>query len=170
MIDGMLLGIRKNLGTRSLAVALLACAPLLAISGMAHAAPTPGLRVSPARVANPSTHAISSYTPSKARAKASPRTGGSLPKAHPLISGPGTGPQLIQDPGFEFGVGNPYWPEYSQAGFEIITPTNPHSGRYSVDLCGYTNDTPACLDRVSQSRNFTVPSPMLGAGLAHWFG
>ena len=92
-----------------------------------------------------------------------------MPKAHPLISGPGTGPQLIQDPGFEFGVGNPYWPEYSQAGFEIITPTNPHSGRYSVDLCGYTNDTPACLDSITQSLNFNVPSAIVSAELSYWF-
>jgi hypothetical protein len=89
-----------------------------------------------------------------------------LPRAHPLVSGPGTGPQLLQDPGFEFGVGNPYWPEYSQAGFEIITPTNPHSGRYSVDLCGYTNDTPACLDSVTQSLNFTVPAGIVSAELS----
>ena len=89
--------------------------------------------------------------------------------AKPLISGPGTGPQLLQDPGFEFGVGNPYWPEYSQAGFEIITPTNPHSGRYSVDLCGYTNNTPACLDSVTQSLNFTVPAGIVSAELSYWF-
>ena len=87
----------------------------------------------------------------------------------PMVSGPGTGPQLIQDPGFEFGVGDPYWPEYSQAGFEIITPTNPHSGRYSVDLCGYTNDTPACLDSISQSLNFNIPTGIVSAELSYWF-
>src|SRR6202165_2562480 len=65
MIDVMLTGIRKNLGARSLLVALLACAPLLAIGGTAQAAPTPALRVSPARVANPSPHVIPSYKPSK---------------------------------------------------------------------------------------------------------
>src|SRR5882762_4344969 len=87
MIDGMLLGIRKNLGARSLLVALLACAPLLAISGTAHAAQTPALRVSPARVANPSPHAIPSYRPSKHKTPTlpSPRGGGSLPRAHPLV-------------------------------------------------------------------------------------
>src|SRR5438105_9656349 len=110
MIDGMLLGIRKNLGARSLVVALLGCAPLLAISATAHAAQTPALRVSPARVANPSPHAIPSYRPSKGKTPtlpsprggglsgASPRGGTSLPRAHPLVSGPGTGPQLLQDP------------------------------------------------------------------------
>src|SRR4029077_6492540 len=65
IIDGMLTGIRKNLGARSLLVALLAFAPLLAISGTVHAAQGPALRVSPARVPNPAPHAIPSYKPSK---------------------------------------------------------------------------------------------------------
>src|SRR4029077_5961443 len=178
IIDGMLTGIRKNLGARSLLVALLACAPLLAISGTQHAAQEPPLRVSLARV-NPSPHAIPSYKPSKRHNSTPPQ----LPQrnsppplgqarveaAEPLVSGPGTGPQLIQDPGFEFGLPDPYWPEYSQAGFEIITPTNPHSGRCAVDFCGYTNDTPACLDSVSQLLNFNVPSGIVSAELSYWF-
>jgi hypothetical protein len=87
----------------------------------------------------------------------------------PRVSGPGTGPQLIQDPSFEFGVGNPYWAESSSGGFEMITPTNPHSGRYSVDLCGYPNNTPACLDVISQSLNFNIPSGVIAAELSYWF-
>jgi hypothetical protein len=92
-----------------------------------------------------------------------------LPRTRPLVSGPGTGPQLIQDPSFEFGVGNPYWAESSSGGFEMITPTNPHSGRYSVDLCGYPNNTPACLDVISQSLNFNIPSGVIAAELSYWF-
>src|SRR5260370_28548228 len=101
----MLLGIRKNLGARSLMVALLASAPLLASNGMALAAPRPtALHVSSARVANPSPVASRSYQRSKAPIP-SPIRGAILPRAQPLVSAPGTGPQLIQDPGFEFGVG-----------------------------------------------------------------
>ncbi|TMF54741.1 MAG: hypothetical protein E6I16_15400, partial [Chloroflexi bacterium] len=85
------------------------------------------------------------------------------------MSGPGTGPQLIQDPGFEFGVGSPYWGESSSGGFEIMTPTNPHSGRYSVDLCAYPNDTPACQDIVGQSLNFDVPPGIISAEFTYWF-
>jgi hypothetical protein len=87
----------------------------------------------------------------------------------PLVSGPGTGPQLIQDPSFEYGVRNPYWAESSSGGFEMITPTNPHSGRYSVDLCGYPNNTPACLDVISQPLNFNVPSGVIAAEFSYWF-
>ena len=167
-IDGMLVGIRKSLGARSLVVALVSAAPLLAINGSAGAASKPAaIHVSPARVVNPSTVADRSYQPSKTRTLPSPASGGGLTR--PLVSSPGTGAQLLQDPSFEFGVGNPYWPESSSGGFEVITPTNPHSGRYSVDLCGYPNNTPACLDVISQPLNFNVPSGIISAELSYWF-
>ncbi len=153
-------------------VALLACAPLLAISGTAEAAQRPPvLTVSPARVANPSPHVNRNFTPTKRTpTQPSPASGeGISSRIQPLISGPGTGPQLIQDPSFEFGVGNPYWAESSSGGFEMITPTNPHSGRYSVDLCGYPNNTPACLDVISQALNFNVPTGIVDAEFSYWF-
>src|SRR5712691_4168190 len=162
----MLLGIRKNLVARSLIAALLACAPLLAVNSTARAAQRPALHVSAARVANPSPVPPRSYRPSTPRV-----TARNAPPAtsQPRVSGPGTGPQLIQDPSFEFGVGNPYWAESSSGGFEMITPTNPHSGRYSVDLCGYPNNTPACLDVISQSLNFNIPPGIISAELSYWF-
>src|SRR5260370_37164690 len=98
----MLLGIRKNLGARSLMVALLATAALMAINGTAQAAQKPALHVSSDRVSNPSPHVVTSYRPSKAPPP-SPMRGAILPRAQPLVSAPGTGPQLIQDPSFEFG-------------------------------------------------------------------
>jgi len=179
----MLLGIRRDLGTRTLVAAFLAVAPLLTLSGTAVAAPNAALRISPStRIANPSPSGIRRYQPSTPRARAlskfPPRRGGALSISPPRgggggggarLSSPGTGAQLIQDPGFELGPINTYWAESSSGGFEIISPSNPHSGRYSADLCGYTNDTPACQDVVGQQLNFNLPSGIISAQFSYWF-
>ena len=167
----MLLRIRRDPGARALVAVALAGLPLFGFNEPAGAAPNsvpPSAitRAMLARVANPTTIVPRTYQPSTRRSPA--RAAASAPR-QPRVSGPGTGPQLIQDPGFEFGVGSPYWGESSSGGFEIMTPTNPHSGRYSVDLCAYPNDTPACQDVVGQSLNFNVPAGIISAEFTYWF-
>lgn len=66
------------------------------------------------------------------------------PTPTPISSGP-----FIQNGGFESGT-DP-WQEYSAAGYELVDAHNPHTGRYSAYLCGYS----ACSDVLSQ--DFTVP-------------
>ncbi len=58
---------------------------------------------------------------------------------------------IIVNPGFESGPGVG-WSEYSTGGYELIDTTNPHTGSYSADLCGYNT----CTEYVQQQ--ITVPS------------
>ena len=68
---------------------------------------------------------------------------------------------LIQNGGFEGGTAP--WQESSANGYEIIDPTNPHSGQYSAYLCGYSN----CDDSIGQS--FTVPSNPSNITVSYWW-
>lgn len=68
---------------------------------------------------------------------------------------------LIQNGGFEHG--SDPWQESSAAGYELIDSTNPHSGRYSAYLCGYSY----CDDSISQ--DFTVPQNAGSLSLSYWW-
>ncbi|HCI81476.1 MAG TPA: hypothetical protein DHW02_17510, partial [Ktedonobacter sp.] len=68
---------------------------------------------------------------------------------------------LIQNGGFENGT-DP-WQESSASGYELLDTTNPHSGQYSADLCGYS----ACDDTLSQ--DFTVPSNVSSMTISYWY-
>jgi subtilase family serine protease len=77
------------------------------------------------------------------------------------VSGGGQQQQLIVNGGFENGQSP--WQEYSSGGYQIIDPTNPHTGNYSAYLCGYDN----CTDEIWQV--VTLPSTFSQATLTYWF-
>jgi kumamolisin len=79
------------------------------------------------------------------------------------VSGGGGGgntAQLIQNGGFESGQSP--WSESSSGGYQIVDPTNPHTGSYSAYLCGYDN----CTDAIWQT--VTIPSMMTKSTLSFW--
>ena len=78
----------------------------------------------------------------------------------PPTQPPGVG-LLTHNGGFENGV-DP-WQESSAAGYEIIDATNPHSGRYSAYLCGYSS----CDDSIVQV--FAVPSSATNITVSYWW-
>ena len=72
--------------------------------------------------------------------------------ARDLVSEPAVATQLLQNVGFEDGLSN--WQERSRNDYELITTTNPHTGKYSAYLCGYVD----CQDSIQQTvflPNFT---------------
>ncbi len=69
--------------------------------------------------------------------------------------------ELIQNGGFE--NGNASWQESSGQDFEIVDPTNPHTGQNSTYLCGYSN----CNDRIWQSIN--IPANYTTLTLVYWW-
>ena len=81
------------------------------------------------------------------------------------LSGPGTGSQLIADPGFELGAPNPHWREQSTAGLGVIDGAKPHSGAFGADLCSYNG----CTDTVTQTLTFTVPTGIVSASASFYF-
>jgi len=83
-----------------------------------------------------------------------------IPTDTPTPQPPPSG-SLIQNGGFEQVV-DP-WQESSAAGYEIVDPTNPHSGQYSAYLCGYTN----CDDSIAQS--FIVPDSVSNITVSYWW-
>lgn len=74
--------------------------------------------------------------------------------------GGGNSAQLITNGGFE--AGQSPWSESSTGGYQIVDPTNPHSGAYSAYLCGYNN----CVDKIWQT--VTIPSTMTKATETFW--
>jgi len=54
------------------------------------------------------------------------------------------------------------WSESSSGGYQIVDPTNPHTGSYSAYLCGYNN----CVDKIWQT--VTIPSTMTKATESFW--
>src|SRR5579884_3526263 len=85
-------------------------------------------------------------------------TATSTPTPSPTPTQP---PLVIQNGGFE--NGSSPWKESSGGGYEIIDPSNPHTGQYSAYLCGYTG----CKDQIWQ--NFTVPSSYTKITVTYWW-
>ncbi len=74
--------------------------------------------------------------------------------------GGGTTSQLLANAGFESGQSP--WQESSTGGYQIIDPSNPHTGSYSAYLCGYDN----CVDQIYQS--VALPSTTTKVVLSYW--
>jgi uncharacterized protein (TIGR03437 family) len=74
--------------------------------------------------------------------------------------GGGNTAQLIQNGGFESGQSP--WSESSANGYQLVDPTNPHTGAYSAYLCGYDY----CSDSIWQT--VTIPSTMTKSTLSFW--
>ena len=68
--------------------------------------------------------------------------------------------QLLSNPGFESGQSP--WSESSSGGYQIVDPTNPHTGSYSAWLCGYSG----CNDQIWQT--VTLPSTTTKVVLSYW--
>jgi kumamolisin len=68
--------------------------------------------------------------------------------------------QLLQNGGFE--QGNMGWGQRSVRGYNFINQVNPHTGRYSADLCGYAN----CNDALYQTVN--LPRTTTHVTLSYW--
>lgn len=74
--------------------------------------------------------------------------------------GGGTTTQKLVNPGFESGQSP--WQESSAGGYQLIDPTNPHTGSYSAWLCGYNG----CSDAIWQT--VTLPSTTTKVVLKYW--
>ena len=72
----------------------------------------------------------------------------------------GTTTQMLANNGFESGQSP--WSESSAGGYQIVDPTNPHTGSDSAYLCGYNN----CSDAIWQS--VTLPSTTTKVVLSYW--
>ncbi|HEX7737636.1 MAG TPA: S53 family peptidase [Ktedonobacteraceae bacterium] len=95
-----------------------------------------------------------------------PAPGSPTPTPSPVVPPPGTptpspSTTLIKNGGFENGSNS--WQESSSGGYELVSTLNPHAGKNSVYLCGYTG----CKDRVSQT--FTVPRSYATLRLSYWW-
>src|SRR5581483_1408687 len=77
-----------------------------------------------------------------------------------VTSSGGTQTQLLANNGFENGQSP--WQESSSGGYQIIDPTNPHTGNYSAWLCGYNY----CKDQIW--RTVTLPSTTTKVVLSYW--
>lgn len=81
------------------------------------------------------------------------------PTPTPTPTPPPSG-NLVVNPGFE--NGSSPWSESSSGGYEIVDPTNPHTGSYSAYLCGYDS----CNDQIWQS--ITLPSSFTSVTFSYW--
>jgi len=115
--------------------------------------PTPTPVPSPTVTSTPSPSPTSTSMP-----RPSP-TATKIPE--PTPTQPGLPGSLIKDGSFE--QGSAPWQEYSAGGYELVNSTNPHSGTYSVDLCGYSN----CLDSIGQK--FTIPANASNITISYWW-
>ena len=77
-----------------------------------------------------------------------------------VTSSGGTQTQLLANNGFENGQSP--WKESSTGGYQIVDPTNPHTGSYSAYLCGYDY----CKDQIWQT--VTLPSTTTKVVLSYW--
>ena len=68
---------------------------------------------------------------------------------------------VIQNNSFE--NGSSPWQESSAQGYEIVDPTNPHTGKNSAYLCGYAG----CDDRIWQA--ITVPDNYSSLTITYWW-
>lgn len=72
----------------------------------------------------------------------------------------GGGSNVITNGGFESGSSS--WTESSTGGYEIVDPSNPHTGSYSAYLCGYNS----CTDKIYQT--VSIPSTATKIVLSYW--
>jgi len=79
----------------------------------------------------------------------------------PTPTQPGPSNSLIKNGGFE--QGSTFWQEILLGGYELVNSTNPHSGHYSAELCGYSN----CLNSIGQK--FTVPANASSITISYWW-
>lgn len=121
--------------------------------------PTPGGTPTPVSSPTPGPTATATDTPTPAPTTTDTPVPTDTPTA-PTSTPPSSG-ALIQNGDFENGAD--VWQESSNAGYELIDSTNPHSGMYSAYLCGYSS----CNDVISQS--FTVPSSASSIHLSYWW-
>ncbi len=70
-------------------------------------------------------------------------------------------PGIIKNGGFESGQAP--WQESSSSGYQIVDPSNPHTGQNSAYLCGYVG----CNDRIWQT--FTVPASYTKLIVTYWW-
>ncbi len=110
--------------------------------------PTPTPVPSPTATSTPSPTTTTTPSPSP--------TTTATPK--PTPSQPGS---LIQNGDFE--QRNAFWQENSSGGYELVDSTNPHSGSYSAELCGYSS----CRDSIGQG--FTVPANASNIIISYWW-
>ena len=80
--------------------------------------------------------------------------------ARDLESPVGVLTELLENAGFEDGTSP--WQEQSRGGYELINTTNPHTGKRSAYLCGYSN----CQDTIFQT--ITIPSTTRRETLSYW--
>jgi subtilase family serine protease len=124
------------------------------LAGSAGPGPTP----------TPSPTGTPSPTPTQTATPGPSPTTTSTPSPTPTTTATPVPPpsgSLIQDGGFEDGSG--VWQESSAAGYELIDTSNPHTGQYSADLCGYSY----CDDVIGQ--DFTVPANAGSITLNYWW-
>ena len=73
---------------------------------------------------------------------------------------PGTISQLLLNPGFESGGSS--WTESSTGGYELVDPTNPHTGSYSAYLDGYNSGNDSIYQTVA------LPATTTKVVLTYW--
>ena len=84
------------------------------------------------------------------------------PTDTPTVSPTAVAPQnLLQNNGFE--SGSSPWQESSAQGYEIVDPSNPHTGQDSAYLCGYAG----CDDRIWQT--ISVPASYTTLTISYWW-
>ncbi len=110
--------------------------------------PTPTPVPSPTATSTPSPTTTTTPSPSP--------TTTATPKPTPTQPG-----SLIQNGDFE--QRNAFWQENSSGGYEPVDSTNPHSGSYSAELCGYSS----CSDSIGQG--FTVPTNASNIIISYWW-
>src|SRR5205085_6700295 len=118
--------------------------------------PNPSPTPSPTGTPTPGPTATASDTPTPGPTPTMNPTDTPTPPTQP----PGVG-VLTHNGGFESGA-DP-WQESSAGGYEIIDTTNPHSGRYSAYLCGYSG----CDDSIGQ--NITLPGSATNITVSYWW-
>lgn len=129
------------------------------LAGGAGPGPTPTPSPSPTGTPSPTPSPTQTATPPP-----SPTATSTPPPPSPTTTTTPVPPpsgSLIQDGGFEDGSG--IWQESSAAGYELIDTSNPHTGQYSADLCGYSS----CDDAISQ--DFTVPTNASSVTVSYWW-
>lgn len=123
-------------------------------------APNPSPTASPTGTPSPAPSPTNTPVPSPTATNTPPPTPTMNPTSTPVPQPPPSG-SLIQNGDFEQGI-DP-WQESSGSGYEIVDTTNPHSGQYSADLCGYSS----CDDSIAQ--NFTVPAHASAITVSYWW-